>query len=52
MGLAVAPDFHCICSLPGSLASKGPRFSVTFNGKQLFEVEDSTFADAGKVGSV
>ena len=29
---------------------KGSRFSVTFNGKQLFEVEDSTFADAGKVG--
>jgi hypothetical protein len=26
------------------------RFSVSFNGKQLFEVEDSTFADAGKVG--
>ena len=29
---------------------KGARFSVSFNGKQLFEVEDSTFADAGKVG--
>src|SRR4051794_9682610 len=29
---------------------KGPRFSVSFNGKQLFEVEDSTFTDAGKVG--
>ncbi len=29
---------------------KGPRFSVTFNGKQLFEVEDSTFTEAGKVG--
>jgi hypothetical protein len=28
----------------------GPRFRVSFNGKQLFEVEDSTFADAGKVG--
>jgi hypothetical protein len=26
------------------------RFRVSFNGKQLFEVEDSTFADAGKVG--
>jgi hypothetical protein len=23
---------------------------VSFNGKQLFEVEDSTFTDAGKVG--
>jgi hypothetical protein len=26
------------------------RFRVSFNGKQLFEVEDSTFADAGKIG--
>src|SRR4051812_49033067 len=29
---------------------KGSRFSVSFNGKQLFEVEDSTFTEAGKVG--
>ncbi len=29
---------------------KGPRFGVSFNGKQLFEVEDSTFPDAGKLG--
>jgi hypothetical protein len=29
---------------------KGSRFGVSFNGKQLFEVEDSTFTDAGKVG--
>jgi hypothetical protein len=29
---------------------KTSRFSVSFNGKQVFEVEDSTFADAGKVG--
>jgi hypothetical protein len=28
----------------------GSLFRVSFNGKQLFEVEDSTFADAGKVG--
>jgi hypothetical protein len=28
----------------------GSRFRVSFNGKQLFEVEDSTFVDAGKVG--
>jgi hypothetical protein len=28
----------------------GSRFRVSFNGKQLFEVEDSAFADAGKVG--
>jgi hypothetical protein len=29
---------------------KASRFSVSFNGKQLFEVEDSTFTDAGMVG--
>ena len=29
---------------------KGSRFRVSYNGKQMFEVEDSTFADAGKVG--
>jgi hypothetical protein len=29
---------------------KASRFSVSFNSKQLFEVEDSTFTDAGKVG--
>jgi hypothetical protein len=29
---------------------KGSRFGVSFNGKQLFEVEDSTFTGAGKVG--
>jgi Domain of Unknown Function (DUF1080) len=29
---------------------KGARFTASFNGKQLFEVEDSTFIDAGKVG--
>jgi hypothetical protein len=28
----------------------GSRFRVSFNGKQLFEVEDSTFTDAGKIG--
>jgi hypothetical protein len=28
----------------------GSRFRGSFNGKELFEVEDSTFADAGKVG--
>jgi hypothetical protein len=28
----------------------GSRFRVSFNGKQLFEVEDSTFNAAGKVG--
>jgi hypothetical protein len=26
------------------------RFSVSYDGKQLFEVEDSTFTDAGQVG--
>jgi Domain of Unknown Function (DUF1080) len=29
---------------------QGPRFKVTYNGKPLFEVDDPTFADAGKVG--
>jgi hypothetical protein len=29
---------------------KGTRFRVLYNGQQLFEVEDSTFPDAGKVG--
>ena len=29
---------------------KASRFSVSFNGKQLFEVEDSAFSGAGKVG--
>jgi hypothetical protein len=28
----------------------GTRFTVTFNGKTLFEVEDTTFRDAGMVG--
>ena len=28
----------------------GTRFMVTFNGKTLFEVEDTTFGDAGMVG--
>jgi hypothetical protein len=28
----------------------GARFSVVFNGKPLFAVEDATFPDAGKVG--
>jgi hypothetical protein len=29
---------------------KAARFSASFNGKQLFEVGDVTFTDAGKVG--
>jgi 3-keto-disaccharide hydrolase len=28
----------------------GPRFTVIFNGKRLFDVEDATFTDAGMVG--
>ena len=28
----------------------GNRFKVLFNGKHLFDVEDKTFSDAGKVG--
>jgi hypothetical protein len=29
---------------------KGARFTASFNGKQMFEVEDSTFTEAGMVG--
>ena len=29
---------------------KGSRFKVIYDGKQLFEVEDATFTDAGMVG--
>lgn len=29
---------------------KGPRFSASFNGKPLFEVDDSMFTEAGMVG--
>src|SRR3954468_5003563 len=29
---------------------KGARFSVSFNGKQVYEVEDSTFTGPGKIG--
>ena len=29
---------------------QGPQFEVYFNGEKLFEVEDSTFTEAGKVG--
>ncbi len=28
----------------------GPRFKVSYDGKQLFEVEDATIADAGMIG--
>jgi hypothetical protein len=28
----------------------GPRFTVYFNGEKLFDVEDSTFTEPGKVG--
>lgn len=29
---------------------KGTRFTASFNGRQMFEVEDSTFTGAGRVG--
>jgi hypothetical protein len=32
------------------VAFMGPRFVVSFDSESLFEVEDSTFADAGRVG--
>jgi hypothetical protein len=32
------------------VVANGPRFEVHFNGTRLYEVEDTTFAQAGKVG--
>lgn len=32
------------------VVASGPRFEVYFNGTKLFEVEDTTFTQAGKVG--
>ena len=32
------------------VVAEGPRFEVYFNGAKLYEVEDSTFSQAGKVG--
>jgi hypothetical protein len=32
------------------LAVKGQRFEVSFDGQRLFEAEENTFPDAGKVG--
>ena len=32
------------------IVANGPRFEVHFNGTKLYEVEDSTFTQAGKVG--
>lgn len=32
------------------VVANGPRFEVYFNGTKLYEVEDSTFTQAGKVG--
>jgi len=29
---------------------KGSKFRILYNGQQLFEVEDATFRDAGKIG--
>jgi hypothetical protein len=33
-----------------AVSFSGPRFAVTFDGAPLFEVQDSTFTSAGKVG--
>jgi Domain of Unknown Function (DUF1080) len=32
------------------VVASGPRFEVHFNGRKLYDVEDSTFAQAGRVG--
>jgi hypothetical protein len=34
---------------PG-VTTQGKQFTVYFNGEKLYEVEDETFKDAGKVG--
>lgn len=33
-----------------ALELRGPHFSISFNGERLFEADDSTFREAGKVG--
>ncbi|MBI3272665.1 MAG: hypothetical protein HYZ53_27000, partial [Planctomycetes bacterium] len=38
-------DWHTL-----GLAAVGPRFRVFLDGALLFEAEDETFADAGRVG--
>jgi hypothetical protein len=47
-GVAVAVPANIWHSL--RIDFKGARFTASFNGKQMFEVEDSTFTGAGKVG--
>jgi hypothetical protein len=47
-GVSVPVPAHTWHSL--RIDFKGPRFTASFNGKQLFEVEDSTFTDPGRVG--
>ncbi|HKH43320.1 MAG TPA: hypothetical protein VKM72_01505, partial [Thermoanaerobaculia bacterium] len=32
------------------VTARGSLFTVSFNGKQIFQVEDSTFQEAGRVG--
>jgi hypothetical protein len=32
------------------VTAKGSLFTVYLNGRKLYEVEDGTFADAGKIG--
>ena len=33
-----------------AVSARGAEFTVTFNGKQLYAVEDKTFTTAGKTG--
>jgi hypothetical protein len=47
-GVSVPVPAHTWHSL--RIDFKAARFSASFNGKQLFEVDDATFTDAGKVG--
>jgi hypothetical protein len=54
--LGRADDYGVKHTVPGQqwstlgVAFRGSRFTVAFDGEKLFEVEDSTFAGAGKVG--
>jgi hypothetical protein len=47
-GVAISVPAHEWLTL--RVEFKGSRFRVVYNGQQLFEVEDATFPDAGKVG--
>ena len=47
-GVTIPVPANCWHSL--RIDFKGTRFMASYNGTQLFEVEDSTFKNAGKLG--